>query len=149
MNDDQMIFDLEKKAEPAHRTLVVLRHGKDDHVDGEWRLTAEGEEMARNCAATIREAVGSRQVVIYTSELTRAVSTGQIIAEELGGSVSSVPWLSSDDYPPLLRPKVDEELRALPEGSVMILVTHQPQVDKLSGWKKSPHCQPYIEDVSD
>lgn len=79
-------------AATPHATLIVLRHGESvGNADGTfagWRdvaLTARGEAQAAAAAATLAD-LATPLHAVFTSRLTRAVSTANIVLAALGAT---------------------------------------------------------------
>jgi 2,3-bisphosphoglycerate-dependent phosphoglycerate mutase len=86
------------------RPYYLVRHGESEWnvlqlTQGQTvapRLTARGRDQARRAAEVIRAdlgATGRRVEVIRTSDLARAVETAQILADLLGGVLTTDPRL--------------------------------------------------------
>ena len=81
---------------------IFVRHGKDDErFRGGWSrldLTAEGREQAKALAARLAACRGERSIgAIVASDLPRAMSTANILAEELKLPVQAEPGLREID----------------------------------------------------
>ena len=67
-------------------TLLIARHCEAEYAterlsDAGGSLTVRGREQARRLARSLRDA---RVAMVYTSDMARAVQTGEIVAAELG-----------------------------------------------------------------
>ncbi|MFK7693243.1 histidine phosphatase family protein [Paenibacillus sp. HJGM_3] len=72
------------------KELYVVRHGEAEHLltgtVGGWTntsLTDLGREQARNTGKRLRKFLGGRAINYYSSDLSRARETAEIIADEI------------------------------------------------------------------
>lgn len=103
--------------------LVLVRHAHyDAHNSG--ALSAAGREAAR-CAAV---AIAERLVVseLWTSPLTRAVQSGELLAYGLG--FGGVPRICDFLTPDGSHGTLLHELSLLPSDAVVVVVSHEPYV---------------------
>ncbi len=82
--------------------VIFVRHGKDDErFRGGWSrldLTAEGREQAKALAGRLAACRGELSIgAIVASDLPRAMSTANILAEELKLPVQPEPRLREID----------------------------------------------------
>jgi broad specificity phosphatase PhoE len=100
-------------------TLILVRHGETDwNRDGRWQghadapLNERGREQARRLAA---ELAGEDVAAVYSSDLSRARETADIIAERLGRDVSVDPRLREvhvGSWSGLTMPEIEERFPA-------------------------------------
>lgn len=82
------------------RELIIVRHGEADHmvtgITGGWsdcHLTALGRRQAELTGPAIAAMIGDRPFQFYTSDLSRAAETAEIVAESLPTEPVRVPAL--------------------------------------------------------
>lgn len=78
-------------------TLYLIRHGHYDHIGhaDEERSTYSLSELGRGQIEALSERLKSHTIKkVYTSEITRAKESGQIIAERLHLPIESTPILN-------------------------------------------------------
>lgn len=104
-----------RHADAAHETLVLS--------DPQRHLTALGRQQARALGDRLRWH-DCMPTHIWSSPLVRAVQTAELIASNLHVTtpVETLPALAPDDHPR----HVLAALAALPTGSVVMLVGHEP-----------------------
>ena len=115
----------------AAQTLFIVRHAEKSAPNGDLPLSAEGRSRAARLASMLRDAGVDR---IYTTEMVRTRETAEPLASQLRLSAEAVP---AQDVDALVA-----KLRALPPGSVALIVNHSgtiPKiVDKLGGGSIDP-----------
>ena len=99
--------------------IWLIRHAEaeDGSPDAERRLTAKGEEQARDAGRALK-ALGVRPDACLTSPKVRADQTARIVCEQLGIEPIAEPALAAGPFDP-------QEL-ARPAGEDVILVGHDP-----------------------
>jgi len=108
--------------------ILLFRHGiaedSSPHGDGARRLTKEGIEKTNEAARGLARII-DRPEVLFTSPLTRAVQTADILADALDVKPQTMPALASGSADAVLR-----EVRKV-EESFIILVGHEPMLGEL------------------
>jgi alpha-ribazole phosphatase len=107
-------------------TLILVRHGETDwNRDGRWQGHADAplNERGREQARMLADELGDEDVAaVYSSDLSRARETAEIIAERLGGP----------------RVKADDRLREVNVGGWSGLTTaeiHARFPDEVDRWR--------------
>jgi len=100
-------------------TLLLARHGEAEHEsdrlpDARRGLTAAGREQAR---ALGRSLAGARVAVVYTSPLSQAVETAELVAAQTGAGVVVREGLEEQSVGGLL-----SELADLHRGETVVTV---------------------------
>jgi broad specificity phosphatase PhoE len=102
-------------------TVILVRHGDRDHgTDPDEALNALGQARAEELARVLGDS-GVTQV--FVTELKR---TSQTAAPLVSKSKAKVKQLAAEDVPAL-----DRAIRALPEGSVALVVSHGGRLEPL------------------
>lgn len=102
-------------------TLILVRHGDRDHgSDPDEPLNALGQARAEELARVLGDS-GVTQV--YVTQLKR---TGQTAAPLVAKTKAKLRVLPAEDLAAL-----DRELRALPAGSVALVVSHGGRLEPL------------------
>lgn len=105
------------KAEPPHRT------------DYDRELTAAGRKRILDASLGLKQILGGKPILIWTSPLPRARQTADIIAEALNVSaISEHEAIYSGDLDNLIA-----GITVLPEDSILLIIGHEPC---LSGWSE-------------
>lgn len=113
----------------------IMRHGEAvprAETDAERSLTPAGRDDVKNMVMRCREEL-SQVAQIWASPYLRTQETAAIVAEELGKTVETQPWLTPTDNP-------DTVLAALNGlAATTLLISHQPLVgtliDRLGGFE--------------
>lgn len=118
------------------RQLWLFRHGiaekkSSSKNDAERTLTKQGRKEVERSAPHLRYLLDLKKpVYLWSSPLTRALQTAEILAESLGNSdIIQKEFIAAGDLKLLL-----QELEKMPETCTVIIVGHEPS---LSDWAES------------
>jgi broad specificity phosphatase PhoE len=99
------------------RSLILIRHStpdiRRDIPAAEWHLSPDGAARARAFSQRLHPSAGAR---VFTSCEPKAVETAQLLAEEWGLEVETVPGLHEHERPEaqmLSRAAFDQSIRDL------------------------------------
>jgi phosphohistidine phosphatase len=115
--------------------LIIVRHaiavprGTPDIADEERPLSPEGERKFLKAARGLA-LVAAAPDVIMTSPLPRALRTAEIAAAAWGGAPPKAESFLADGT----LEQIVHALRALPEGSTVAIVGHEPTLSSLVAW---------------
>ena len=120
--------------------ICLMRHGKaepyrDGQDDSGRVLTSRGIQDVRDMAALARKWWPGGTTRIWTSPLIRACQTADIMSQSLQpAAIRTDCYIGDDDLSGLY-----EELKALPEMDTLLIVGHQPYLDRWTeAWTGSP-----------
>lgn len=120
--------------------ICLMRHGKaepyrDGQDDSGRVLTSRGIQDVRDMAALARKWWPGGTTRIWTSPLIRACQTADIMSQSLQpAAIRTDCYISDGDLSGLY-----EELKALPEMDTLLIVGHQPYLDRWTeAWTGSP-----------
>ena len=122
----------------APTTLFMVRHAEKSAPNGDVPLSAEGRSRAAGLASMLRDVGVDR---IYTTEMIRTRETAEPLERQLG--LKAEPVLVQD---------VDglvAKLRALPAGSVALVVNHSGTIPKIIDKLGGGIIDPIAEDEYD
>ncbi|KYZ76177.1 hypothetical protein AXX12_06965 [Anaerosporomusa subterranea] len=112
--------------------ILLMRHGKAEpphRTDYDRELTAAGRQRILSASLGLKQILGGKPLIIWTSHLPRARQTADIIAETLGvTAISEHEAIYSGDLDSLITGIID-----LPEDSMLLIIGHEPC---LSGWSE-------------
>lgn len=112
--------------------ILLIRHGKAEpplRTDFERKLTESGRIRTLEASLGLKQLLGQRAYVIWTSPLPRARQTADCIAGVLGvNEVNEQEAIYSGDLESLI-----PAIHSLPEDSTLLLVGHEPC---LSAWSE-------------
>jgi phosphohistidine phosphatase SixA len=101
-------------------TLFIVRHAEKSAPNGDLPLSAEGRSRAALLASMLRDAGISR---IYTTEMVRTRETAEPLERQLRLQAEAVPVQEVE--------ALVAKLRALPAGSVALVVNHSGTIPKI------------------
>ena len=120
--------------------ICLMRHGKaepyrDGQDDSGRVLTSRGIQDVRDMAALARKWWPGGTTRIWTSPLIRAGQTADIMSQSLQpAAIRTDCYIGDGDLSGLY-----EELKALPEMDTLLIVGHQPYLDRWTeAWTGSP-----------
>lgn len=120
--------------------ICLMRHGKaepyrDGQDDSGRVLTSRGIQDVRDMAALARKWWPGGTIRIWTSPLIRACQTADIMSQSLQpAAIRTDCYIGDGDLSGLY-----EELKALPEMDTLLIVGHQPYLDRWTeAWTGSP-----------
>lgn len=120
--------------------ICLMRHGKaepyrDGQDDSGRVLTSRGIQDVRDMAALARKWWSGGTTRIWTSPLIRACQTADIMSQSLQpAAIRTDCYIGDGDLSGLY-----EELKALPEMDTLLIVGHQPYLDRWTeAWTGSP-----------
>lgn len=120
--------------------ICLMRHGKaepyrDGQDDSGRVLTSRGIQDVRDMAALARKWWPGGTTRIWTSPLIRACQTADIMSQSLQpAAIRTDCYIGDGDLSGLY-----EELKALPEMDTLLIVGHQPYLDRwIEAWTGSP-----------
>ena len=120
--------------------ICWMRHGKaepyrDGQDDSGRVLTSRGIQDVRDMAALARKWWPGGTTRIWTSPLIRACQTADIMSQSLQpAAIRTDCYIGDGDLSGLY-----EELKALPEMDTLLIVGHQPYLDRWTeAWTGSP-----------
>ncbi len=120
--------------------ICLMRHGKaepyrDGQDDSGRVLTSRGIQDVRDMAALARKWWPGGTTRIWTSPLIRACQTADIMSQSLQpAAIRTDCYIGDGDLSGLY-----EELKALPEMDILLIVGHQPYLDRWTeAWTGSP-----------
>lgn len=120
--------------------ICLMRHGKaepyrDGQDDSGRVLTSRGIQDVRDMAALARKWWPGGTIRIWTSPLIRACQTADIMSQSLQpAAIRTDCYIGDGDLSGLY-----EELKALPETDTLLIVGHQPYLDRWTeAWTGSP-----------
>lgn len=111
--------------------ICLMRHGKaelyrDGQDDSGRVLTSRGIQDVRDMAALARKWWPGGTTRIWTSPLIRACQTADIMSQSLQpAAIRTDCYIGDGDLSGLY-----EELKALPEMDTLLIVGHQPYLDR-------------------
>jgi phosphohistidine phosphatase len=122
----------DKRGGAPNVEILLMRHGKAEppqRTDYDRELTAAGRQRIRSASLGLKQMVGSKPLIIWTSHLPRARQTADIIAETLNvTAISEHEAIYSGDLDSLI-----PGITGLPEDSMLLIIGHEPC---LSGWSE-------------
>lgn len=107
-------------AAQAPTTIFLVRHAEKSAPTGDVPLSAEGHQRAVALAAMLRDA---KVTAVFTSDTRRTRETASPLAQQLQLTPQTLP---ASDLPGLVA-----KLKALPVGSVALVVHHSNTVPQL------------------
>lgn len=120
--------------------ICLMRHGKaepyrDGQDDSGRVLTSRGIQDVRDMAALARKWWPGGTTRIWMSPLIRACQTADIMSQSLQpAAIRTDCYIGDGDLSGLY-----EELKALPEMDTLLIVGHQPYLDRWTeAWTGSP-----------
>ena len=102
------------------QTLFLVRHAEKSAPNGDLPLSAEGRSRAAMLASMLRDTGVGR---IYTTEMVRTRETAEPLERALRLKAEAVPVQDVD--------ALVTKLRALPPGSVVLVVNHSGTLPKI------------------
>lgn len=116
--------------------LFIIRHAiaeplgkKNEFSDEKRALTAEGRSRMRDAVKGLVK-LGVQPDIIFTSSLTRAVETAEIVAAETGVAKSEIRE-SANLAPGASADKLFSEIKRLAAVETIALIGHQPDLGHL------------------
>lgn len=122
----------------THTTFFIVRHAEKSAPNGDLPLSAEGRSRAALLASMLRDAGISR---IYTTEMVRTRETAEPLERQLQLRADPVPVQDVD--------ALAAKLRALPAGSVALVVNHSGTIPKIVEKLGGGTLKPFAEDEYD
>lgn len=126
-------------------TVIVLRHGEASRLDAAYELTGSGIRQAQECAVRLKAHLGPLGALVLTSPARRTHQTGEIIANHLGVTAREVDFLGDGRKSEVMETGILAEIQSLADPTtVLILVTHEPNIGCLTNERGAVYCQPIV-----
>lgn len=100
--------------------VIVVRHGVDG-LDG--LLSAYGRRQMEKLVERIAPLCEGKRIGVFTSELKRAIQSGDVVARRFGGTLQTCKALNMELYDSS-RYQVEELLKVVGNSQVVVAITH-------------------------
>lgn len=110
--------------------VLLVRHAKPLALDTSQKLSPSGKEMQKVVNAYLKNELGLKATHIWTSPILRALETAQMIGETFGIVPEQEVALSELEASSEL--EITRKLQEVPDKACVILVTHSPQIVRLT-----------------
>jgi len=115
---------------------ILIRHAKPDL---EGKLTDSGRQMQKKVNAFLKS-LEVAPTQIWTSPILRARETAEIVTQDFGVSAENEMALSELEL--FDEQEITNKLAAMPDESTVILVSHGPQIMRLTSYWVGAHILP-------